>query len=206
MRSLFGLSLLTCVSALIFVSVVQFGVFESIVCAMLFILACFSKKDQNSQMLTLIFAAVYVLEVFVAIGLKYFIFPAVESYYYENIYAFGLQLAVNLILLFLLKYRMTVGVLITKGKSASVFEKNYAEGPLYFLVLILVFIDFMALMENFLRNLERLGVSEETAKIFWEVRFFYDYFEYLKGVPILLCITLLYVGLIVRTKRQPVQG
>ncbi|PCK33019.1 MULTISPECIES: hypothetical protein [Pseudoalteromonas] len=206
MRSLFSLSLITCIIALLFASVIKFGVLESIICAMLFLLTCFSRKDENSQLLTLIFAAVFVLEVCVAIGSRYFIFPAVESFFVENIYAFGLQLLVNLLLLFLVKHRMTIAVLLTRGKSASVFEKNYAEGPLYFLVMVLVFIDFMALMENFLRNLDRMGVNEETAKIFWEVTFFYDYFEYLKAVPTFLCITLLYVGLVVRTKRQPIQN
>ncbi|WP_240036249.1 hypothetical protein [Pseudoalteromonas sp. A757] len=99
-----------------------------------------------------------------------------------------------------------MAVLLTKGRTASVFEKNHAEGPLYFLVLILVFVDFMALLENFIRNLEHIGVNEEIARAFWEWTFFYDYYEYLKAVPIFLCIALLYVGLIVRTRRQPIQS
>lgn len=199
MNSLFKLSLLTCFSALVFASFAKITTFESIVFTLLFVLVCFSRKDENSLLLTLVFAVMFLFDAFVAFALKYFIFPAVESYYFENIYAFGLQLSVNLMLLFLLKYRMTVGVLVTKGKSASVFEKNYAEGPLYFCVIMIVMVDFLALMENFLRNLEYLGVQESTAKVFWEVTFFYDYFEYLKAVPIFLCIALLYVGLIVRT-------
>ena len=101
---------------------------------------------------------------------------------------------------------MTVGVLVTKGKSPTVFERNHAEGPLYFLVITMVTVDFMALTENFIRNLEHLGVTEETAKVFWEVTFFYDYFEYLKVVPMLLCVLMLYVGLIVRTKNHQLQS
>ncbi|WP_249314002.1 hypothetical protein [Pseudoalteromonas sp. S2755] len=84
------------------------------------------------------------------------------------------------------------------------FEKNYAEGPLHFLVLTLALIDFFALMENFLRNLEHLGINEETAKVFWEVTFFYDYFAYLKSVPMLLCVAVLYIGFIAR-RNAPLQ-
>ncbi|MGA4607979.1 hypothetical protein [Pseudoalteromonas maricaloris] len=206
MRSLFSLALLASVFALVLASVAQATVFEPITCIMLFILTFLSKSDENSLLLTLIFAVVFALDAVLVFGLKYGVFPVVESYFIENIYAYGAQLAVSLLLLFLLRHRMTVAVILTRGKSASVFEKNYTEGPLYLLVIMLVFIDFMALMENFLRNLDRMGVDEEIAKAFWEVTFFFDYFAYLKAVPIILCIMLLYVGLIVRTKRQPIQN
>lgn len=206
MRSLFNLSLLTSVAALMLASVAKATVIEPIVFLLLVMLAFFARKDENSLLLTIIFAAVFALEVSVAFGLKYIVFPAVESFYYENIYAFSIQLLLSLLLLILLRHRMTIAVILTRGKSASVFEKNYAEGPLYFLVITSVLIDFLALMENFLRNLEHLGVDEEKAKVFWEITFFYDYFEYLKTITMLLCVLLLYIGLIVRTKREPIKN
>ncbi|MEQ3528316.1 helix-turn-helix transcriptional regulator [Pseudoalteromonas sp. XMcav11-Q] len=181
-----------------------FLIFESIVFLLLLFLFFCCYKDKNSQTITGIFLFIYALEVAVAYLLKFIIFPAVESYYIENIYAFGLQLTLSLMLLFLLKHRMTISVFLTQGRSASVFEKNGIEAPIYLLAMTLALIDFLALMENFIRNLERLGVSEETAKIFWELRFFYDYFEYLKAIPIFLCIALLYVGFIAR-RNAPLQ-
>ncbi len=206
MRSLFGLSLLASVLALFLASVAKATVFEPITCVLLFVLVFFAKGDENSLLLTLIFAVVLSLDALMVFGLKNIVFPVVESFYVENIYAYGGQLILSLLLLFLLRHRMTVAVLVTRGKSASVFEKNHAEGPLYLLVIALVLIDFMALMENFLRNMEHLGVNEETAKVFWEVTFFYDYFAYLKSVPVLLCIAMLYVGIVVRTRRQAIQS
>lgn len=179
-------------------------VFEPVTCALLFLILFMAKEDKNSQLLTFIFAGTFVLEVLVALALRYVIFPSVESFYYENIYAFSIQLAMSLLLLFLLKYRMVIAAVITQGKTASIFEKNYAEGPLYILVGFCASVDFLALMENFLRNLEHLGVNEEFAKIFWEVTFFYDYFEYLKVLPMLLCVAVLYIGFIVR--QQPLQN
>ncbi|QZO15030.1 helix-turn-helix domain-containing protein [Pseudoalteromonas piscicida] len=185
-----------------------FGVviFESTLFILLLVLFFYSYKDKNSQLLTLCFAIVFVLSSIAMFVLQTVIFPAVESYFIENIYAFSIQLSLSLLLLFLLKHRMTIAVILTRGRSPTVFEKNHAEGPLYLLVILLAIVDFFALMENFLRNLDRMGVNEESAKVFWEVTFFYDYFAYLKAVPMLLCVLLLYVGLIVRTKRQPIQN
>ncbi|MCG7540963.1 hypothetical protein [Pseudoalteromonas sp. OF7H-1] len=206
MKSLFKLAFSTSVAAAVLVTMVSAPFVEIIMSLALVLLVFLSKNDANSQLLTLCFAVVFILSSVAMLVLETLIYPAVDDYFIGNIFAFSICLLLSLLLLFLLRHRMTVAVLLTRGKSASVFEKNYAEGPLYFLVIILVSVDFLALMENFLRNLERLGVSEETAKVFWEVTFFYDYFEYLKGVPMLLCVTLLYVGLVVRTKRQPIQN
>ncbi|WMO16040.1 hypothetical protein [Pseudoalteromonas piscicida] len=206
MKSLFNLALLTSIAAAILVTLVSAPYVELTMAMLLVALVFLAKNDDNSQLLTLCFAIVLVLTAVAAYLFKTFILHSTNSYFLQNTYAFSINLSLSLLLLFLLKHRMTIAVILTKGKSASIFEKNYAEGPLYLLVLILVFVDFMALMENFLRNLDRVGVSEETAKVFWDVTFFYDYFEYLKAVPLLLCITLLYVGLVVRTKRQPIQN
>ncbi|CAM3612927.1 hypothetical protein [Pseudoalteromonas maricaloris] len=206
MKSLFNLALLTSIVATVSVSFVSVTILELLIPIALIILVLLSKDDVNSQLLTLCFTFVFTVSAVALFILKTVVFQFVESYFIQNIYAFSIQLTLSLLMLFLLKHRMTIAVILTKGKSASVFEKNYAEGPLYFLVLTMVFIDFAALMENFLRNLELLGLNEETAKMFWEVTFFFDYFAYLKAVPIFLCVLLLYIGLIVRTKRQPIQN
>ncbi|RRS09332.1 hypothetical protein EAG18_07795 [Pseudoalteromonas sp. J010] len=206
MNSVFNLALLTSFCAAVLVALMSAPLIEIIMTALLLALVFFSKDDQNSQLLTFCFAVVFVLSSIVVYILETVVYPSVNGGFFQNIYAFSSQLLLSMLLLFILKHRMTVAVLLTRGKSASVFEKNYAEGPLYLLVMVLVFVDFMALMENFLRNLEHIGVREETARTFWEVTFFYDYFAYLKAVPMLLCVTILYVGLIVRTKRQPIQG
>ncbi|PHI34689.1 transcriptional regulator [Pseudoalteromonas sp. GCY] len=183
-----------------------FGViiFESTLFILLLVLFFYSYKDKNSQLLTLCFAVPYFLAIVAIYMLRIAIFPVVESYFIENIFAFSIQFSLSLLLLFLLKHRIEIAIILTRGKSASVFEKNYAEGPLYFLAIILAFVDFLALMENFLRNLDRMGINEETAKVFWEVTFFYDYFAYLKSVPMLLCVAVLYIGFIAR-RNAPLQ-
>ncbi|MEI5637792.1 MULTISPECIES: hypothetical protein [unclassified Pseudoalteromonas] len=206
MNSLFKFALFTIIIAMLLATVTQATIIQVIVLSSLILLLFLSKKDVNSQLLTLIFASIFVAETCLVIVLKYMVLPATDSYFEENIYLFGTQLIVSLSLLLLLRSRMTVSVLITRGKSAPVFEKNHAEGPLLFLVLLMVFIDFCALAETLIRNLEVFGIKEELAKAFWELTFFFDYFEYLKAVPMLLCVMMLYVGLIVRTKSHQLQS
>ncbi|KJY85678.1 XRE family transcriptional regulator [Pseudoalteromonas piscicida] len=183
-----------------------FGViiFESTLFILLLVLFFYAYKDKNSQLLTLCFVVVFLCSTVAVYTLENFIYPIVDNNFIGNSCAFFIQLSLSLLLLFLLKHRMAFAVLLTRGRSPSVFEKNYAEGPLHFLVLTLALIDFFALMENFLRNLEHLGINEETAKVFWEVTFFYDYFAYLKSVPMLLCVAVLYIGFIAR-RNAPLQ-
>ncbi|RXF03361.1 hypothetical protein [Pseudoalteromonas sp. PS5] len=206
MKSLFKLALLTSLVAAGLVTFASAPLVEIMMSLTLILLVLISKNDDNSQLLTLCFAAVFVLSSIAMYTLETIIYPAVNDNFIGNTVAFATCLLLSLTLLFLLKHRMTIAVLLTRGKSATVFEKNYAEGPLYLLVIFLAVVDGLALMENFLRNLDRIGVNEELAKTFWEVTFFYDYFEYFKAIPMLLCVALLYVGLVVRTKRQPIQS
>lgn len=206
MKSLFNLALLTSILAAVLVTFFSASAVEVGMPISLIILTVLSRKDDNCLLLTACFATVFLLSAVVMYVLKVSIFPVVESNYIQNIYAFMSNLSLSLSLLYLLRHRMTVGVLVTKGKSPVIFERNYSEGPLYFLVITMVLIDFLALMENFIRNLEHLGVAEETANVFWEVTFFYDYFEYLKAVPMLLCVLMLYVGLVVRVKSHQLQS
>ena len=206
MKSLFSMTLSTCMAAVAFVLLMSAPMIESVMACLLVVLVFFSKRDENSQLFTLCFAIVFIISSVIMYLLESVAYPSISDGFLQNTVAFGTQLLLSLILLFLLKHRMTIAVLITKGKSASVFEKNYAEGPLYLLVLTLVAVDLFALIENFIRNLEHLGVAEETASTFWEFTFFYDYFEYLKAVPMLLCVMMLYVGLMVRTKSHQLQS
>ncbi|USD30286.1 helix-turn-helix transcriptional regulator [Pseudoalteromonas sp. SCSIO 43201] len=179
-------------------------VFEPIICSLICILLILFRSDRSCASLALIFAAIFSLDVFMIAIIKYLIFPNVESNFIQNTSAFGIQLCINIVLLSLLKNRQVLLVLVSRGSSCTAFEKNYAEGPLYFLVMFMTTVDLLALVENFIRNLEKVGVNEEFAKIFWEVTFFYDYFEYLKALPMLLCVAVLYIGFIVR--QQPLQN
>ncbi len=161
----------------------------------------YARNDKNSQSIVAIFIFAFSLEIAVVYWLKFVLIPAIESYYIENIYAFATQLLLSLLLALMIKYRMLLGAWFTKGNSASIFEKNQVDAPLYALACTLALIDFAALMENFIRNLEHLGIDEEVAKPFWELTFMFDYFAYIKAVPYLLCMFVLYAGITARRKQ-----
>ncbi|MCG9770776.1 helix-turn-helix domain-containing protein [Pseudoalteromonas piscicida] len=190
---------------LLFGSLATAMLFESITLFLLIMLLCYSYKDKNNQCMVTIFVVIYALSNAFGYWLKYVVFPAAANSFIQNVYAFSINLALSLFLLFLIKYRMKFAVLITRGRSSEVFEKSLVEAPLYFLALILAVVDFCALIENFIRNLDRLGMDEEKVKIFWELTFFYDYYEYIKAPPILLSLVLLYAGILARKRntQQP---
>ncbi|MCG9760849.1 helix-turn-helix domain-containing protein [Pseudoalteromonas sp. Isolate6] len=182
-------------------SIVSVLVFEVIFIALLILLFFYARNDKNCQSIVAIFIFAFSLEIAVVYWLKFVLIPAIESYYIENIYAFATQLLLSLLLAFMIKYRMFLGAWFTKGNSASIFEKNQVDAPLYALACTLALIDFAALMENFIRNLEHLGIDEEVAKPFWELTFMFDYFAYIKAVPYLLCMFVLYAGITARRKQ-----
>ncbi|MEK0159876.1 helix-turn-helix transcriptional regulator [Pseudoalteromonas piscicida] len=179
--------------------------FESVFLLLLIALLCYSYKDKNSQCMVAIFVTVYILTNIANYWLHFVLFPVVTNAFYQNIYAFSTNLSLSLLLFILLKYRMKFAVFITRGKSEDVFEKNPIEAPLCFLAMMIALIDFCALMENFIRNLEHIGMDEDFAKTFWELTFFYDYYEYIKAPPILLSFVLLYAGILARKRntQQP---
>ncbi|MCG7555289.1 helix-turn-helix transcriptional regulator [Pseudoalteromonas sp. Of11M-6] len=179
--------------------------FESVFLLLLIALLCYSYKDKNSQCMVAIFVTVYILTNVANYWLHFVLFPVVTNVFYQNIYAFSINLSLSLLLFILLKYRMKFAVFITRGKSEDVFEKNPIEAPLCFLAMMIALIDFCALMENFIRNLEHIGMDEDFAKTFWELTFFYDYYEYIKAPPILLSLVLLYAGILARKRntQQP---
>ncbi|QUI61541.1 helix-turn-helix domain-containing protein [Pseudoalteromonas sp. A22] len=187
---------------LLFGSLATAMLFESITLFLLIMLLCYSYKDKNNQCMVAIFVVIYALSNAFGYWLKYVVFPAAANSFIQNVYAFSINLALSLFLLFLIKYRMKFAVLITRGRSFEVFEKSLVEAPLYFLALILAVVDFCALIENFIRNLDRLGMDEEKVKIFWELTFFYDYYEYLKAPLMLLSIALLYAGVLARKRNM----
>ncbi|PHI34685.1 transcriptional regulator [Pseudoalteromonas sp. GCY] len=182
-------------------SIVSVLVFEVIFIGLLILLFFYARNDKNSQSIVAIFIFAFSLEIAVVYWLTFVLIPAIESYYIENIYAFATQLLLSLLLALMIKYRMFLGACFTKGNSASIFEKNQVDAPLYALACTLALIDFAALMENFIRNLEHLGIDEEVAKPFWELTFMFDYFAYIKAVPYLLCMFVLYAGITARRKQ-----
>lgn len=172
----------------------------SVFCLLLISLFLLSKKDVNSGYLVLVFLGVFSLGKVLLYPLEEYLFP-ISSGFVQNLSVFSINLFLDLLLIFFLKNRMVFSLKITNGRKPEVLEKNYSEGPLYGLLIGWCLVDFLALLENIVRNLEHLGISEDFAKQFWHITFIYDYYEYAKGVLMALTIVVLYMGVIIR-KRQ----
>jgi len=162
----------------------------------------FSKDDQNSQYLVVVFLSYFALAKIVIFILETYIYPNYNGLI-QNTFAFGSALIEDLCLIYLVRNRMKMSLLFTRGKAPKVLERNYADGPLLGLLIGYVFIDFLALVENAIRNLEHLGFSEDFAKQFWDFMFFYNNYEYIKVVLISLTIMVLYMGVVIRKRQMP---
>ncbi|MFC3034413.1 hypothetical protein ACFOEE_18050 [Pseudoalteromonas fenneropenaei] len=174
---------------------------QTVFCILLVGLAFFSRSDSNGQFLIIAFLTAFLVEKIVFYPVELFIFP-LNINFIGNSVAFIVQFSVDVLLIYLVKNRMKLSLVLTKGKSPCILEKNYAEGPLYGLLICYASIDMLAFIENIIRNLDRLGVDESFAKQFWDLTFFYDNFEYMKGVLMALTIVVLYMGVVVRKRHN----
>ncbi|RRS09334.1 XRE family transcriptional regulator [Pseudoalteromonas sp. J010] len=181
-------------------------VFESTVFLLLVALFFYAHKDKNSLSIISILLVIYFLTLISGYCLNYIIFPMAESYYMQNTYAFSLHLLLSTMMALSIKHRMLIAAWVTRGKVPSIFERNYVDAPLFSLACCLMFVDFAALIENFIRSSERLGVPLEIAQQFWEVTFFYDYFWYFKAVPSLMILSVLYMGIEIRKRAASSEG
>lgn len=163
-------------------------------------LTIMSRKDANHQFLVLSFLGVFIVGKLILYPLEMYVYGQYSGLI-NNSLLFGLNIILDFVLLYLIKNRMRLGLVLTKGKKPEVLEKNYSDAPLYGLLLCYISIDLLAFFENIIRNLEHFGVSEAFAQQFWNVTFFYDFYEYFKVTLISLTIAVLYMGVIIR-KRQ----
>ncbi|WP_462152231.1 hypothetical protein [Pseudoalteromonas xiamenensis] len=183
-------------------SMSEWGSVQAIFCIFLGILSVLSRKDFNGLFLVLCFLIIFSIEILVFYPLQHFVFPSLNGLL-DNSIAFSAQFCIDLFLIYLVRNRMSLSLIFTKGSDPRIFEKNYTEGPLLGLLLGYAAMDLLAFLENLMRNLDKLGVNPEFAKQFWEFTFFYDYFEYLKGTLMALSITVLYMGVVIRKRQIP---
>ncbi|WP_462170373.1 hypothetical protein [Pseudoalteromonas xiamenensis] len=166
------------------------------------LLAFFAKNEVNSQYLVIAFLVVFALGKILLYPIEIYIYPNYSGFI-QNLSGFGLGLLLDLVLIYLVRNRMELSLIITRGKAPSVLEKNYADGPLLGLLVCLAAIDSIALIENTIRHLEYLGFDENFAKQFRGMTFFYDYYEYFKSSLISISIAVLYMGVVIRKRQIP---
>jgi len=94
---------------------------------------------------------------------------------------FGTHLALDILLFLAIFYRPIVAQLcLSKQDIAKRVHFVNADLSLMVLFLIYMIVDFLAIGENLIRNLEHIGFSEEFAKQFWSWTLIYDGYEEIK--------------------------
>lgn len=170
---------------------------QEVTCILMVMLLIVGGRDWNSHSLSLVFLTVFTLTYLVFMPITSLLFPIFTGFG-QNVIAFGGSLVFDFILILLLKYRIAIGLWLSKGKCPTLLEKNSIEGPLLASLLGYAIFDGMAFIENLIRNLERLGVDEDFAKQFWHITYIYDYYEYYKFGLMLLSVLFLFIGIRIR--------
>ncbi|QTH72716.1 hypothetical protein [Pseudoalteromonas xiamenensis] len=107
---------------------------QSVFCVILLLLVVLSKNEFNSLFLVLIFFVTFLLSKILFYPIEAFIYPKYSPLLVNSV-AFGVQFFVDVLMIYFVKNRMRFSLMLTNGKDPSVMEKNYAEGPLYGLLL-----------------------------------------------------------------------
>ncbi|WDE05244.1 hypothetical protein SG34_028810 [Thalassomonas viridans] len=109
-----------------------------------------------------------------------------------NAIIFSFNFITDLVLFFLLIFRapITRAILESKGKDSSHIYKYNAELALISLMTLFMVVDLMALVENFLRHLDKFGITGPVAEFFADWTLVYNQYENMKftllGLTILL--------------------
>lgn len=151
--------------------------------ASLLLVMLMNRHNVNVVHLCVALLAVYLGEMLV---FEYFIKTSSEtlSAMWVNIIIFSVHLLVDLLLFFLVMFRapVTRSLLATRNKPYEhVFIYN-AEFALSSLFVVFMAVDLLALGENFIRHLDQLGFSGESAQLFSGWNWLYHQYENIKFV------------------------
>ncbi|WDE05501.1 hypothetical protein SG34_000695 [Thalassomonas viridans] len=160
-------------------------------CSLLLIM-WMNRDNINVVHLCGIMLAVYALEMVI---FENFIVTESEtmSYLWVNAIIFGTHFLVDLLLFVLVALRapLTRGWLESKGKSHDHVFIHNSEFALTSLFVVFMFFDLLALGENFLRHLDKLGFSGEIVTYFADWTGVYYHYETVKSA--LLGLTFLLI-------------
>ena len=94
----------------------------------------------------------------------------------NTIYLTHLILDVSLLGLLLLRGALSRALYQKLNKPVEDLHLTFADIALWLVLVSFIFVDLYALVENLIRNLEHMGIAEETAKQYWDVNWmFYHY-------------------------------
>ncbi len=160
----------------------KYHVYTSVIMISACGLAMFINKN-NANIVHL--CAVLALYELIAQGIFVFIpltLASDEPAVWLNNTIFLAHLLIDLSLLLVLLYRGALSRALYRHlhKTTAGLHLTYADIAMWLVLVITICTDLYALLENLLRNLEHLGVSEQTAKRYWDVSWMFEHYANIK--------------------------
>ena len=176
-----------------------------------FLLNKFSNDDFNFKSVSIVVGVALLIEIIiVAIYSNYF--QSRLGNYISNNFHFTLHFILDFLVLSFIANRRAVMLYLFKGrksKHSEILKGSLVDAPLYGVFVLFCIADLLALVENLVRSLERIGVSEEFAKAYWSWTFIFDNYEIIKATLFgLMFMTLFACAYIAnkQSKRMEAQG
>ncbi|WP_462169908.1 helix-turn-helix domain-containing protein [Pseudoalteromonas xiamenensis] len=155
-----------------------------------------SKKSLGSRFIALLLIASTIIELGFTFPFKLFIYSKYSGYFENNI-IYSIHLVMDIVTLFCIWNYQIIAFYFYKSKSLTakldLFEKCYIHAPLILIYFVFCSVDLAAIVENQIRNLERLGIDESFASQFYHWQFIYDYYASIK-VALICCTVFLLIS------------
>lgn len=179
--------------------------------AAIFFIIKFSGDDFNFRSVAIVVCGALISELIVVSFYSIFLQAQLGNFITNNVY-FGTHLLFDLVVLLFIAYRRPLMLYLfknSKNKQVEILKPTIVDAPLYGVFILFCVVDGLALLENIIRNLDRLGFSEEFSKQFWSWMFVYNNYEILKAVLIGLMFMTLFACAYIsnkQSKRMEAQG
>ncbi|WMN60693.1 helix-turn-helix domain-containing protein [Pseudoalteromonas xiamenensis] len=155
-----------------------------------------SKKSLGSQFIILTIVASTIIELGFTIPFKLFIYNQYSGYFQNNT-IYSIHLIMDSITLTCIWNYQTLACYFHKSRSLkeilSLFDKCHIHAPMIVVYFAFCFVDIAAIVENQIRNMERLGLDETLASQFYHWQFIYDYYATVK-VTLICCTAFLLIS------------
>ncbi|MCF7515290.1 hypothetical protein CBQ28_21410 [Pseudoalteromonas sp. GCY] len=199
--------LLFCLVSTIFFSFVHLellGYIHSIVLVSLLLVTFLAKHQENMKHLIALVSLALLLE-YLTYNVAVELTEKGTPPYITNTLVIGAQLILDLIVFYILKYRVRFSLQFVKRfqpKKWQYIYTTHADILLYGVYLAFIVVDLLVLGEHLLRNMDYIfGVSEATAKPFWSWNWVYKSYPYAKSILLSCVVTILLATIFVENQR-----
>lgn len=160
------------------------------------------KKDLNFRYLSASIISVSAIEIILISFLLKHIYEQYSGFT-QGLWIYSTHLFIDLIIYYLISNRKELCLKYffknTPSKHSTILDKSILDAPLLGVYFLFCIVDILALGENFLRNLDKIGFSEDFSKQFWHIQLIFDYYEIIKYCLLSLS-TLIFIAIFIKRR------